>query len=144
AGKTGTDGGFSVSLTDPADPKDTESGTLTADTAFTTEADLLVSFEPTPVVKKVEIDTPKNVFAGAAAPGKPVELDVKVYSEGPTDADNDDVVLKDYPVTFTVDKGFLTPDNAATGKNVAPKDLALVAGKNGKGDLFGFYENLGT
>ncbi len=48
-----------------------------------------------------------------SAPGKPVELDVIVTSEGPDPTDADDVVLKDYPVSIAVDKGFLSPDTKA-------------------------------
>ena len=138
---TGANGGFSVGLTDSALPVATDSGTLIADTTFTPASNLAVSFEPTPVVKAVTVTT-DNVFGGSAAPGKPVELNVKVTSEGATPDPGDDVVLKDAPVTVTVDKGFLTPDTEGEGMNVDPTDLVLTDEQNDENDLFGFYESL--
>jgi hypothetical protein len=137
---TGADGGFSVGLTDAAAPLATDSGTLIADTSFTPAAALSVSFEPAPVVKAITVAT-DNVY-GSPAPGRPVELDIKVTSEGPTDAPGDDVVLKDAPVVVTVDAGFLTPDTQGEGMNVDPAELALTADQDDENDLFGFYENL--
>lgn len=153
--RTGADGSFTVSLTDPpATPGGVaESGDLVAsapdaagagDAANANATDSLeVNFEKTPVVKAVSIDT-DNVFAGAPAPGKPVELNIKVTSEGPTAAPGDDIVLKDAPVTVTVDKGFLTPDTKGEGMNVDPTDLDLTDEQDDEGDLFGFYESLGA
>ncbi len=148
---TGADGTFTVSLTDVvATPPNPETGTLTATAAAlkgagdvpaadATDA-LAVSFEEAPVVKAVTL-TKKNVFP-TAAPGKPVELNVSVTSEGATPLPGDDVVLKDYPVSFTVDKGFLTPDSKP-GLTTGINDLKLTAEQDDEGDLFGFYEDLG-
>ena len=104
--------------------------------------ELEVNFEEAPVVKAVTL-TKKNVFPGAtAAPGKPVELNVVVTSEGPTPLPGDDVVLKDYPVSVAVDRGFLSPDSKP-GLTTGVNDLKLTAEQDDAGDLFGFYEDLG-
>ncbi len=140
---TGADGKFTVTLTDPVtNPVVPEDATLTAsapalkgggDAANAdATASLAVDFEGAAVVKAVEVTT-SNVFAGAPAPGKPVELNIKVTSEGPTSAPGDDVVLKDYPVAITVDKGFLTPDTQGAGFNVDPTHLAADRGPGRRG-----------
>jgi hypothetical protein len=149
---SGPEGKFTVSLTDPALPAGTtESATLTAEapalkgagdpgTADATD-ELTVNFEPTPVVKAVSVEA-DEVF-GQAAPGKPVELEVTVTSEGATVAPGDDVVLKDYPVSVAVDKGFLSPDTKP-GLTTGINDLTLAADQDDEGDLFGSYEDLGA
>jgi hypothetical protein len=148
---TSATGGFSAQLTDPAVPAATETGTLTATaTALQGPGDVptadasdstVVTFEPAPVVKAVTV-TKANVFGPSqVGPGKPVELNVQVTSEGPTPAPGDDIVLKDYPVAFTVDKGFLTKDVKA-GLNMTPNDLLLTADQDDLGDRFGFYQSL--
>ena len=151
---TGADGRFTVSLTDPVtNPVVEEDGVLTASApalkgagdpagADATRA-LTVEFGAAGVVKAVDVTT-SNVFGGSPAPGKPVELNVKVTSEGPTNAPGDDIVLKDYPVSVVVNRGFLTPDTQGAGFNVNPTDLALTADQDDNGDLFGFYQSLGV
>ncbi|MDQ4051497.1 MAG: hypothetical protein M3237_02210 [Actinomycetota bacterium] len=150
---TAADGKFSVSMTDPVtNPAVAETGLLAADASLLNAGDLnaaadaydelTVNFETPPVVKAVTIDD-ANVFGGPAAPGKPVELEITVTSEGPTPAAGDDIVLKDIPVSVAVDKGFLSPDSKP-GLNTGINDLALAAGQGDEGDLFGFYEDLGT
>jgi hypothetical protein len=149
---TGTDGKFTVSLTDPVtNPVVAESAKLTATApalkgpldAGTADAtdELTVNFRATPVVKAVSVE-PKAVF-GQAAPGKPVELEVTVTSEGPSPIAGDDVVLDDFPVSVSVDKGFLSPDTKP-GLTTGINDLTLTADQDDKGDLFGFYEDLGN
>jgi len=139
---TGADGSFSVGLTDPAAPVGTDSGTLEATTGFTAQSDLGVTFEPTPVVTHIDV-TDANVFADVA-PGKPVELNVVVRGQlVADDTPENDPIIKDYPVSFAVDKGFLTPDTQGHDLNVDPTDLDLTDEQDDKDDLFGFYEDLG-
>ena len=79
------------------------------------------------------------------APGQPVELNVVVRGQAVADATpENDPILKDYPVSFSVDKGFLTSDTQGPGLTVDPDELDLTADQDDTGDLFGFYENLGT
>jgi hypothetical protein len=151
---TAADGSFSVSLTDPAATPGgvTESGVLNAvatalqgtGDAPTADAEdeVAVTFEATPVISDVKIDT-SSVF-GRVAPGKPVELDITVTrKDADTDPTNDEV-LKDFPVQVSVDKGFLTPDTEGAGLTLDPNDLALEADQDDEGDLFGFYQDLGA
>ncbi|MCW2764887.1 MAG: hypothetical protein JWO11_846 [Nocardioides sp.] len=106
-------------------------------------AELDVHFKAQAAVDSIEIDVNDLMTdLGAhgysvAGPGRPVELGVTVYGkDGDTDPSNNPQ-LSDYPVTVTVDKGFLSPD--AQDQD----DLTLAAGHNTTGDLFGFYKSLG-
>lgn len=154
---TADDGSFSVSLTDAAIVPGTtpvrEEGTLLADAAELSGAgdaadadamdELDVVFDVEAEVSGIEIDD-TNVFAGDYAPGKPVELDITVTGvDGDTNAGNDPV-LKDFPVTVSVDKGFLSTDTQGAGDNLDENDLVLDADNDDAGDLFGFYEDLGA
>ncbi len=149
---SGADGRFTVSLTDPVTiPSVAEDAVLTAtapalkgagDSASADASRALTVEFGAVVVKAVEVTT-RNVFTGTPAPGKPVELDIRVTSEGPTLAANDDVVLKDYPVSVIVNRGFLTPDTQGAGFNVDPTELALTTDQDDLGDLFGYYQSLG-
>ncbi len=131
-----------------------ESGTLTAvATALQGAGDVptadaedstVVNFEPTPAVTNITV-TKANVFAGDAAPGKPVELNVVVRGQAVADADpTDDPILKDYPVKFVVDHGFLSPDAKGAGLSLIDNDLLLTADQDDLGDRFGFYQDLGA
>ena len=97
---TGTDGKFTVSLTDPALPAGTpESGTLVAtatalkgagDAATADASDSLdVAFEVVPPVKAITVTT-KDVFGAGTRPGKPVELTSSSRARVPTAAPGDD------------------------------------------------------
>ncbi len=151
---TGTDGTFTVSLTDVvATPPNPETGTLTATApalkgagdvpAADATDELEVNFEEAPVVKAVTL-TKKNVFAGALPRASRSSSMSSSRARAPTPLPGDDVVLKDYPVSFTVDKGFLTPDSKGRVSPRAINDLMLTADQDDEGDLFGFYEDLGT
>lgn len=155
--RTDANGNFAVTLRDPAIPANVTptpevdqinavatalvgnigaDDTLTVNDAQDAEGDLTVNFIVAPTVKRIVVDE-DELFAGNAAPGKPVDLDIEVYAEGPTAAASDDVLLQDFPVTVSVDKGFLSPNAETVG------DLSLSAENDDEGDLFGFYENLG-
>jgi hypothetical protein len=141
---TVANGGFSVGLTDPAVPATPETGTLTADTTFTGATQLDVEFEVVPPVTHIAV-TRANVFPGAAAPGKGVEFNVVVRGQAVPDATpENDPILKDYPVKFAVNNGFLTNDTQGAGLNVDPTDLMLTPEQDDLGDLFGFYNDLGA
>jgi hypothetical protein len=153
---TDADGGFSVSVTDPEIPANIdptpETVTLTADAeelsgaGDTPNADaqdtLVVNFIETPEVGRIEVDS-QTVFGGAPAPGKPVELSVTVFAADDDNDPSNDVELSDYPVTFSADKGFFSPDTV-DGLNMDEDDLVLDEDNDDEGDLFGFYENLGA
>ena len=141
--QTNATGGFTVGLTDPAAPVAPETGTLTADTTFTPATNLAVSFEVVPPVTHIAVSK-SNVFADTA-PGKPVELNVVVRGQAVADdTPANDPILKDYPVKFAVDHGFLTPDPEGAGLSLVDNDLLLTADQDDEDDLFGFYQNLGA
>ena len=152
---TAANGDFSVSLTDPSVPSNVtpaeETGTLNSvatalqaslgpnDGTGTTdgdatndgrdaEADLAVNWAvaPSPTSMTVDID---ELIDGMVTPGRPVDLDVVVKEDLET--------LKDFPVTVTVNKGFLSP-NADTEDELTP------ASAPADDALYGVWRQLGT
>ncbi len=144
---TNATGGFTFGLTDPAAPVAPETGTLTADTAFTGPSQLDVVFEVPARGHRHrghEVRRLRRRPTAGAAPGKGVELNVVVRGQAVPDATPpNDPILKDYPVSFAVNNGFLTNDTQA-GLNVDPTDLVLTPEQDDLGDLFGFYNDLGA
>lgn len=168
---TAADGSFSVKIDDPAVPVNVtpveESRTLnaiadgeaqgdgtslqgnngaddsaTANDPANAEQDIVVNFVKAATVGRIAV-TFDEVFGGAPAPGKPVELNVVVYGTDSDTDPNNDPILKDYPVSFSADKGFFSPDSVA-GLNSTADDLTLDAAQDDEGDLFGFYQSLGA
>lgn len=154
--KTAADGGFAVSLTDPEIPANVdptpETVTLTAvaptlngagDAPAADAADeLVVNFIVAPEVSRIEVDS-ESVFGGQAAPGRPVEISVVVRGKDDDTNPANDPILQDYPVTFSADKGFFSPDTV-DGLGMDEDDLVLDEDNDDKGDLFGFYKDLGN
>ena len=157
--KTDANGDFKVTVKDqpvPANvPPTAESDTLDAkadalignvgqvDTLPTnddadSEGVLTVNFQQQPQVGRVEVSTSTTqFFGGDAAPGKPVAVDVTVFGKDSDTNPSNDPILKDFPATVSVDKGFLTKDAADVDS------LTLADGHKAAGDLFGFYVNQG-
>lgn len=147
---TNAQGEFSVSLTDPTIPPNVtptpESRTLTADaTALSGAGDpvnadatdvLAVNFVQVPPVGRIDVTA--SALRSSFAPGRPADIDVTVYGKDADTNPANDPVLTDYPVTITVDKGFLSP-NAET-----EADLVLAAGHDATGDDYGYFKNDGT
>ena len=148
---TDADGKFSVKLVDPAGPvvvaDNPEDATFTVTGVQETKDDatslgvsgsLLVHWAPLADVSSIQIDVTK-LIEDDAAPGKPVNLDITVRGkDGDTNSSNDPA-LQDYPVQVSVDKGFLSPDAGDDMDN-----LSLAAGHDKAGDLYGFYQSLGS
>ncbi|HEY0948800.1 hypothetical protein [Nocardioides sp.] len=99
---------------------------------------LTIHWAAAPAVAAIEVSVQE--LDGQAAPGRPVDLDVVVRAEdGVNDGDtSNNPALKDFPVEFSVNKGFLSP-NAET-----VNDLDLADGHDAVGDLWGFFKNDGT
>ena len=94
-----------------------------------------------PTVSSISIDASNVLSAvgGGAAPGAPVEVVASVKGDNGTPGDtSDDVVLKDQPVTVSVDRGFLSPDASTVS------GLTLAEGHRAAGDLWGYVRNDGT
>ena len=159
---TGANGGFAVTVDDQAGPSNVadnpETATVNAiaeeaandedslqgdngpddstdaDDPANAEAEIDVNFDEQAEVDSIDINTdvldPRNVDSTVAGPGVPVDLDITVQ-----DADNNDLV--DYPVTVTVDQGFLSPNAESVD------DLTLAADQDDEGDLWGYFQNDG-
>ncbi|WP_121255008.1 hypothetical protein [Nocardioides ferulae] len=142
--KTAADGSFGVALTDPpvvapAVPANELGGFLTAATANTPDignandnsvldVDFLKSVAPVNADDiTVDVD---ELIDGIATPGRPVDLDITVEN-----ADGD--LLTDYPVTVTVNKGFLSP-NAEADTDLKADPAAA------EGGLYGEWKSDGT
>lgn len=140
--KTGQDGTFGVAIADPtATPKvDELDGRLDANTTATTgignagaaapvlDVDFLRNPGPS-VAADVTISQQALVDA-LQTPGRPVDLDINVQN-------SDNVELTDFPVTVSVDHGFLSP-NAETAADLKA-DPAPAAG-----GLYGEWKSEGT
>lgn len=162
---TGADGAFAVALKDPPVPSNVtpvpETGVLNAlayeaknhatvlqgnlgpddptaaNQPANAEQDLSIHFIKAPEVSDVIIDT-DALYGSWYGPGRPADLDIVVTGkDGDTNPANDPV-LEDFPVTVSVDKGFLSPNAESAG------DLTLADGHNAAGDLWGFFKSLGT
>lgn len=134
--KTGTDGSFAVALTDPpANPTVNElNGNLNVQTTNTPDignagdnSDLQVDF-----LKSAAPDSADDITVSAqdlidamATPGRPVDLDITVQNGDHT------VNLTDYPVTVTVNHGFLSP-NAETAADLKADPAAAEGGAFGE------------
>lgn len=159
---TGANGGFAVTVDDQAGPSnvadnpevatvnaiaeeaanDTDSlqgnngpdDSTVANDPANAEAEIDVNFDKQAEVDSIDINTdvldPRNVDSTIAGPGVPVDLDITVQ-----DADNNDLV--DYPVTVTVDQGFLSPNAESVN------DLTLAEDQDDEGDLWGYFQNDG-
>jgi hypothetical protein len=97
---------------------------------------LTVNFAQAATVTSIDVNL-DEIF-GSAAPGRPVDLDITVHGADGDSNPNNDPALADYPVTITVDKGFLSP-NAETAN-----DVTLASGHDSTGDLWGFFKNDGS
>ena len=104
------------------------------------DALLNIHWKTQPAVESIDIDT-NNLFAGSFAPGKPVDLDITVYGKD-NDTNPTNNPLQDYPVSVSINKGFLSPDAGSDATD--PDELTLADGHKAKGDLFGFYKNDGA
>lgn len=155
---TAADGTFSVALTDPPPPPLTdpapETGTLAADaTELSGPGDapnadakdaLSVKFQVQAEVSRIEVDANTVDGFGDFAPGKPAAVEIDVYGvDGDANPANDPL-LEDFPVTVSVDKGFLSPYDDANANGLDDDELVLADGHDAAGDLFGFYEQLGA
>ncbi|NYD42837.1 hypothetical protein [Nocardioides panaciterrulae] len=142
---TGADGSFAVALTDPPatgtppTPANEKGGKLTASTTATPKigdagdsSDLTVDFLKSTAPADASDITVKmdDLINGEATPGRPVDLDISV-----TNADGD--TLTDYPVTVSVDHGFLSPDAETASKLTADPAAA-------EGGLYGEWKPVGT
>ncbi|MFC5177409.1 hypothetical protein [Nocardioides taihuensis] len=165
---TDADGDFSVALKDPAVPPNVtptpEDGTLNAlayegkgdgtslqgdlgpndptdaNQPANAEQDLAIHFIVQPEATDITVDTDALYTEGGGqyGPGRPADLDITVFGADGPDAGTDPDELQDFPVTVSVDKGFLSPNAESAG------DLVLADGHDAAGDLWGFFENLGT
>lgn len=164
---TGADGTFAVVLKDPTVPVNVtpvpETGTLNA-LAFkahndatvlqqnlgpndspwpndpaNAEQNLSVHFAKAPEVSGILIETDALYGSpGQYGPGRPADLDIVVTGKDGDTNPNNDPALEDFPVTVSVDKGFLSPN--AENAN----DLVLADGHTAAGGLWGFFKSLGT
>ena len=140
---TGTDGSFAVALTDPPattppGPANEKGGVLTATTTNTPNignagdsssltVDFLKSVAPASAADiVVDVD---NLFT-YQTPGRPADLDITVKN-----ADGD--TLTDFPVTVSVNHGFLSP-NAEVQTDLTPDPAPA------EGGLFGEWKDSGT
>ena len=161
---TDADGNFAVALRDPAVPANVtptpETGTLNAiaeesktdstslqgdlgpndstvaNNPDNAEQDLTVQWAKQADVSSIDVNV--DELFGQAAPGQPVDLDIVVHGADGDTNPNNDPALADYPVTVTVDKGFLSPNANTIGA------LTLAAGHDSTGDLYGFFKNDGA
>jgi hypothetical protein len=140
---TGADGSFGVALTDPPattppGPQNETGGVLTASTTATpgigdaTDSSALTVDFVTSTAPGDEGDITVNwgVLFDEATPGRPVDFDIQVRNDS-------GVPLTDYPVTVSVDHGFLSPnaeDKADLTADPAPAE----------GGLFGEWKSDGT
>ncbi len=142
---TDNDGSFAVALTDPPatgtppTPANEKGGKLTASTTNTPKignagdsSDLTVDFlKSTGPVDASDITVGMaDLIDGMATPGRPVDLDISVEN-----ADGDK--LTDYPVTVSVDHGFLSP-NAETAADLTADPAPAQDG------LYGEWKSVGT
>ena len=144
---TDANGNFSVTLTDPAGPPNvtpySETGTLVADATElsglgdvpTADAmdTLTVNWAPAPTPTDIVIDV-QTLIDGMYTPGRPAEIDVTVDGDSAAGMQ----AIKDYPVTVSVDHGFLSPNANEEA------DLEPAAGSDDDGDLYGVWKNSGT
>ncbi len=148
---TDANGDFTVALSDPEIPANVEPTEESGDLhqRNVTEAkddttslnagddDLIVNWIVEPMVSRIEIGD-FEVVDGQFGPGRPMAVEVQVFGEDDDTDPSNDPVLTDYPVDIEVDKGFVTP--YADDED----DLDLADGHDAEGDLWGFFENLGT
>lgn len=105
-----------------------------------------IHWQQTPEVSSISITTntldpyAPNVTNDTTtpAPGVPVDLDIVVRGKDNDSDPTNDPALQDYPVTVSVDKGFLSP-NAEKAN-----DAVLADGHDAQGDLWGYFKNDGT
>lgn len=147
---TAADGTFGVALTDPPattppGPQNETGGVLTATTANTPNignagdsSSLNVDFlkSVAPAAPGDIIVSSQDLIDGMATPGRPVDLDVTVKN-----ADGD--TLTDFPVTISVDHGFLSP-NAETAGALTPDPAPAQDGQYGEWKSDGTSKDLTT
>ena len=102
----------------------------TANDPANAEQDLVIHWITQPVAKTVEISS-DALIDGLLTPGRPADLDIVVK-------DASGAPLQDFPVTVSVDHGFLSP-NAETAGALTP-----AAGAADNGDLYGVWKNDGA